>query len=86
MGIFAWIVIGLIAGFLGSKIVNRRGEGLIRDILLGVLGAIVGGRLAGYFGFGRVSGINIQSLIVATIGSVVLLLVYHAIRRARRLS
>jgi len=86
MGVFAWIVIGLIAGFLGSKIVNRRGEGLIRDVLLGVLGAIVGGRLAGYFGFGRVSGINIQSLIVATIGSVVLLLVYHAIRRARRLS
>ncbi len=82
MGIFAWIVIGLIAGFLGSKIVNKRGEGLIRDILLGVLGAIVGGRLAGYFGFGRVSGINIQSLIVAVIGSVVLLLVYHAIRRA----
>jgi uncharacterized membrane protein YeaQ/YmgE (transglycosylase-associated protein family) len=82
MGVFAWIVIGLIAGFLGSKIVNKRGEGLIRDILLGVLGAIVGGRLAGHFGFGRVSGINIQSLIVATIGAIVLLLVYHAIRRA----
>jgi uncharacterized membrane protein YeaQ/YmgE (transglycosylase-associated protein family) len=82
MGIFAWIVVGLIAGFLGSKIINKRGEGLIRDILLGVLGAIVGGRLAGYFGFGRVSGINIQSLIIAVIGSVVLLLVYHGIRRA----
>jgi uncharacterized membrane protein YeaQ/YmgE (transglycosylase-associated protein family) len=82
MGVFAWIVLGLIAGFLCSKIVNRRGEGLIRDILLGVLGAIVGGRLAVHFGFGGVSGFNIHSLIVAVIGSVVLLLAYHAIRRA----
>lgn len=82
MGIFAWIVLGLIAGFLGSKIVNRRGEGLIRDILLGILGAIVGGRIAAHFGYGSVSGLNVQSLIIAVIGSVVVLLVYHAIRRA----
>jgi uncharacterized membrane protein YeaQ/YmgE (transglycosylase-associated protein family) len=82
MGIFAWIVLGLIAGFLGSKIVNKRGEGLIRDILLGVLGAIVGGRLAVHFGFGGVTGLNIPSLIIAVIGSVVVLLIYHAIRKA----
>jgi uncharacterized membrane protein YeaQ/YmgE (transglycosylase-associated protein family) len=81
MGIFAWIVLGLIAGFLGSKIVNRRGEGLIRDILLGILGAIIGGRIAGHFGYGSVSGLNVPSLIIAVIGSVVLLLVYHAVRR-----
>lgn len=82
MGIFAWIVLGLIAGFLGSRIVNRRGEGLIRDILLGILGAIVGGRIAAHFGYGGVSGLNVPSLFIAVIGSVVLLLVYHAIRRA----
>jgi uncharacterized membrane protein YeaQ/YmgE (transglycosylase-associated protein family) len=82
MGIIAWIALGLIAGFLGSKIVNKRGEGLVRDILLGILGAIIGGRIAGHFGFGGVSGLNIQSLIIAVIGSVVVLLVYHAIRRA----
>jgi uncharacterized membrane protein YeaQ/YmgE (transglycosylase-associated protein family) len=82
MGVFAWIVLGLIAGFLGSKIVNKRGEGLVRDILLGVLGAIVGGRLATHFGFGGVTGVNVPSLSIAVLGSVVLLLVYHAIRRA----
>jgi uncharacterized membrane protein YeaQ/YmgE (transglycosylase-associated protein family) len=81
MGIIAWVVLGLIAGFIGSKIVNKRGEGMIRDILLGVLGAIVGGRLAAHFCYGGVSGLNIQSLIIAVIGSVVLLLLYHAIRR-----
>jgi uncharacterized membrane protein YeaQ/YmgE (transglycosylase-associated protein family) len=81
MGVFAWIVLGLIAGFIGSKIVNKRGEGLVRDILLGVLGAIVGGRLATHFGFGGVSGLNVQSLIVAVIGSVLVLVVYHAVRR-----
>ena len=81
MGMFAWIVLGLIAGFLGSKIVNRRGEGLIRDILLGILGAIVGGRIAAHFGYGGVTGLNIYSLIIAVIGSVLVLLIYHAIRR-----
>jgi uncharacterized membrane protein YeaQ/YmgE (transglycosylase-associated protein family) len=82
MSVFAWIVLGLIAGFLGSKIVNKRGEGLVRDILLGVLGAIIGGRLATHFHFGGVTGLNVPSLIIAVIGSVVVLLVYHAIRRA----
>jgi uncharacterized membrane protein YeaQ/YmgE (transglycosylase-associated protein family) len=81
MSILAWIVLGLIAGFIGSKIVNKRGEGLILDIVLGIVGAIAGGWLAGFFGLAGVSGLNLYSLLIAVVGSVVVLLVYHAIRR-----
>jgi uncharacterized membrane protein YeaQ/YmgE (transglycosylase-associated protein family) len=82
MSFFAWIVLGLIAGFIGSKIVNKRGEGLILDIVLGVVGAVVGGWLAGFFGIAGVSGLNLYSLLVAVVGAIVVLVVYHAIRRA----
>jgi uncharacterized membrane protein YeaQ/YmgE (transglycosylase-associated protein family) len=82
MGFLAWIVLGLIAGFLGSKIVNKRGEGLVVDILLGVVGAIVGGWLAGFFGLAGVSGVNLYSILIATLGAVVVLWLYHAVRRA----
>ena len=81
MSILAWIVLGLIAGFIGSKIVNKRGEGLFLDIILGVVGAFVGGWLFNRFGAAGVSGLNLYSLLVAVIGSVVVLVVYHAIRR-----
>ena len=82
MSFLAWIILGLIAGFLGSKVVNKRGEGLVLDVLLGVVGAIVGGWLAGMFGLGAVSGLNLYSLVISVAGAVVVLLVYHAIRRA----
>ena len=82
MSIVAWIVLGLIAGFVGSKIVNKSGEGFILDILLGIVGAVVGGFIFRLFGASGVTGLNIYSLIVAVIGSVVLLVVYHAVRRA----
>jgi len=83
MSFFAWIVLGLIAGFIGSKIVNRRGEGILLDILLGVVGAFAGGWLFHIFGARGVSGLNLYSLFVAVIGSVVLLVLYHALRRRR---
>jgi uncharacterized membrane protein YeaQ/YmgE (transglycosylase-associated protein family) len=82
MSFLAWIVLGLLAGFIGSKIVNKQGEGLVLDILLGIVGAIAGGWLFNTFGAAGVTGLNLYSLIVAVIGSVVLLIVYHAIRRA----
>jgi uncharacterized membrane protein YeaQ/YmgE (transglycosylase-associated protein family) len=82
MSILAWIVLGLIAGFIGSKLVNKRGEGLVMDIVLGVVGAVVGGWLAGFLGLSGVSGLNLYSLLIAVGGAVVVLLVYHAIRRA----
>lgn len=82
MSIFAWIILGLLAGFIGSKIVNKTGEGLILDIVLGVVGAVVGGWLFNTFGASGVTGLNIYSLAVAVVGAVVVLLVYHAVRRA----
>jgi uncharacterized membrane protein YeaQ/YmgE (transglycosylase-associated protein family) len=82
MSIISWIVLGLIAGFIGSKLVNKTGEGLVLDIALGIVGAIVGGWLFSLFGMHGVTGVNIYSLIVAVVGAVVFLVVYHAIRRA----
>jgi uncharacterized membrane protein YeaQ/YmgE (transglycosylase-associated protein family) len=81
MSFLAWIVLGLLAGFIGSKIVNKQGEGVLLDIVLGIVGAVVGGLLFGLFGASGVSGVNLHSLIVAVIGAVVVLIVYHAIRR-----
>jgi uncharacterized membrane protein YeaQ/YmgE (transglycosylase-associated protein family) len=82
MSVLAWIVLGLLAGFIGSKIVNKQGEGVFLDIILGIVGAVIGGWLFNTFGASGVSGLNLYSLLVAVIGSVVLLVVYHAIRRA----
>lgn len=82
MSYLAWIVLGLVAGFIGSKIVNKKGDGLFLDIILGIVGAVVGGYLFGMFGGSHVTGVNLYSLVVAVVGSVVVLLVYHAIRRA----
>jgi uncharacterized membrane protein YeaQ/YmgE (transglycosylase-associated protein family) len=85
MSIIAWIILGLIAGFIASKIVNKTGEGLIRDILLGVVGALVGGWLFREFGMHGVTGLNLYSLVVAVAGAIVFLLVYHLLfsRRPR---
>jgi uncharacterized membrane protein YeaQ/YmgE (transglycosylase-associated protein family) len=84
MSILAWIVLGLVAGFLGSKLVNKTGEGIILDIVLGVVGAVVGGYLFSMFGAHGVTGLNLYSLFVAVIGAVVVLVLYHAIRGAAR--
>jgi uncharacterized membrane protein YeaQ/YmgE (transglycosylase-associated protein family) len=81
MSVIAWIVLGLIAGFIGSKLVNKRGEGFFPDIALGIVGAVIGGWLFSLFGMHGVTGLNIYSLVVAVIGAVVFLVVYHAIRR-----
>jgi len=79
MGIIAWLVVGLIAGFIGSKIVNKSGEGLVRDIILGVIGGVVGGAIFQALGSSGVSGINLWSILVAVLGSVIVLVVYHAL-------
>jgi uncharacterized membrane protein YeaQ/YmgE (transglycosylase-associated protein family) len=84
MGIIAWVVLGLIAGFIASKIVNHTGSGLVMDIVLGVVGALVGGFVFSLFGAVGVTGFNIYSMLVATVGAVVVLWIYHALvgRRA----
>ena len=81
MSILAWIVLGLIAGFIASKIVNKTGEGILLDIVLGIVGAVIGGFLFNLVGIGGVTGFNIWSLFVAVIGAIVFLVVYHAITR-----
>jgi uncharacterized membrane protein YeaQ/YmgE (transglycosylase-associated protein family) len=83
MSLLAWIVLGLIAGFIGSKLVNKSGEGFILDIVLGVVGAVIGGWLFNAFGAAGVSGLNLYSLFVAVIGAVAFLVVYHALVRRR---
>ena len=79
MSIFAWMVLGLIAGFLASKLVNKTGEGVVMDIALGIVGALAGGWIFNQFGQTGVTGLDIRSLVVAVIGAVVLLVGYHAI-------
>jgi uncharacterized membrane protein YeaQ/YmgE (transglycosylase-associated protein family) len=83
MSILGWIVLGLIAGFIASRIVNKSGEGFIVDILLGIVGAVVGGFLFNTFGAVGVTGFNIYSMIVAVVGAVVVLWIYHAISGRR---
>ena len=86
MSILAWIVLGLLAGFIASKLVNKTGEGILLDIVLGIVGAVVGGWLFNTFGMAGVTGFNIWSLIVAVIGAVLLLVIYHAIAGNKRAS
>jgi uncharacterized membrane protein YeaQ/YmgE (transglycosylase-associated protein family) len=81
MSIIAWIVLGLIAGFIASKLVNNSGEGLLMDIILGVVGSVVGGWLFHMFGMPGVTGLNLYSLAVAVVGAAVFLIVYHALTR-----
>lgn len=81
MSILAWIVLGLIAGFIASKTVNHTGEGVVLDIVLGIVGALVGGWLFQMFGMAGVTGLNVYSLLVAVVGAVVFLVVYHLLIR-----
>jgi uncharacterized membrane protein YeaQ/YmgE (transglycosylase-associated protein family) len=81
MSFVAWIVLGLIAGFIASKLVNRTGEGMLMDIVLGIVGAVVGGWLFRTFGMPGVTGLNLYSIVVAVAGAAVFLVVYHALSR-----
>ena len=83
MGILSWIILGLIAGFIGSKIVERQGQGFWLNIALGIIGALVGGFLFDFLGSSGVTGLNVWSMIVAIVGSVVVLLVYNAVTGRR---
>ena len=85
MGILSWIILGLIAGFIGSKIVNSSGSGWIMDIVLGIVGAVVGGAIFNFFGAQGVTGLNIYSMIVAVVGAIVVIYAYHAITGRRSL-
>ncbi len=77
MSFISWILLGLLAGFIGSKLINKQGEGVVLDVLLGVVGAVVGGWLFSTFGMTGVTGLNLYSFLVAVVGSIVVLVVFH---------
>jgi uncharacterized membrane protein YeaQ/YmgE (transglycosylase-associated protein family) len=79
MSVLGWILLGLIAGFIGSKIVNREGQGVLLDIVLGIIGAVVGGFLFTAVGATGITGFNLYSMFVAIVGAIVVLWGYHAI-------
>jgi uncharacterized membrane protein YeaQ/YmgE (transglycosylase-associated protein family) len=81
MTLFAWILLGLLAGFIASHLVNHRGEGMVLDILLGIVGAVIGGWVAHLLGFAGVTRLNLYGVLVSTLGAIVFLFVYHAVRR-----
>jgi uncharacterized membrane protein YeaQ/YmgE (transglycosylase-associated protein family) len=83
MSFIVWIVLGLIAGFIASKLVNKSGEGMLLDIILGIVGAVLGGWLFNAFGMPGVTGFNVYSVVVAVIGAVLFLVVYHALTKRR---
>ena len=83
MSIIAWLVLGAIAGFIASKIVDRTGQGLLIDIVLGIVGALVGGYVFSLVGAAPITGFNLYSIVVAIIGAVIVLAIYHAIAGRR---
>ena len=83
MSFLAWIVLGLISGFVASKIVNKSGSGAIMDIVLGVVGAVVGGWLFNTIGHVGVTGLNLYSILVAVVGAVIVLILYETLFRSR---
>ncbi|HEX2593596.1 MAG TPA: GlsB/YeaQ/YmgE family stress response membrane protein [Rhizomicrobium sp.] len=83
MSVIGWVLLGLIAGFIASKVVNARGEGCLIDIALGLVGSMVGGFIFTSIGGEGVSGFNLYSMLVAVVGAIVVLVIYHAITGRR---
>jgi uncharacterized membrane protein YeaQ/YmgE (transglycosylase-associated protein family) len=85
MSVLGWIVLGLIAGFVASKVVNNQGEGCFINIALGLVGAMVGGFIFSAIGGSSITGFNLYSMFVAIIGAIVVLFLWHAITGRRTL-
>jgi uncharacterized membrane protein YeaQ/YmgE (transglycosylase-associated protein family) len=85
MSIIGWLILGLIAGFVASRIVNAQGQGVVLDMVLGIIGALVGGFIFDAAGKVGVTGFNAWSLLVAIIGSIIVLVIYHALTGRRAL-
>jgi uncharacterized membrane protein YeaQ/YmgE (transglycosylase-associated protein family) len=83
MSIIGWLILGLIGGFVASKIVNKTGVGVVLDIVLGIVGAVVGGWLFAALGGTGVTGFNLYSMFVAVIGAIIVLVLYHAVAGRR---
>jgi len=79
MGWISWIILGLISGFIASKLVNHTGAGILMDILIGIVGAIVGGYLGTRLGLGGLEGLSLWSVLLSVLGAVIVLLIYRAV-------
>jgi uncharacterized membrane protein YeaQ/YmgE (transglycosylase-associated protein family) len=85
MGIIAWIVFGLLAGWVAKMVTpGRDPQGCIITMVIGVLGAVIGGFIGSWLGFGAVTGFNLKSFLIAVAGAVLLLALYHLISGRRR--
>lgn len=80
MGIILWIILGALVGWAASMIMGTR-EGLLLDIVIGIVGAVIGGWVMGLFGYGGVSGFNLYSFVVALLGAIILIAIVRAVRR-----
>jgi uncharacterized membrane protein YeaQ/YmgE (transglycosylase-associated protein family) len=85
MSILGWVILGLISGFIASIVVRGEGQGCLMNIALGIVGALVGGALFSFIGGHEVMRFNLYSIFVATIGAIIVLVVYHAIMGRRTL-
>jgi uncharacterized membrane protein YeaQ/YmgE (transglycosylase-associated protein family) len=85
MSLVGWIIFGLITGFVGSRVVNRRGEGCLLNIVLGIVGACVGGFIFTSIGGQGITGFDLYSMFVAIIGAIMVLLLFHALTGRRGL-
>lgn len=81
MGLLSWIIFGLIAGIIAKWIMpGKENLGIIVTIILGIVGAVVGGYISTFFGFGKVDGFNLGSFVVAVIGAIVVLYIYKKVK------
>ena len=78
MGILLWIVFGALVGWVASMVMHSPG-GLVRDVIVGIVGAVLGGFIMGFFGYGDVNGFNLYSFIVALIGACALIAIVRAV-------
>jgi uncharacterized membrane protein YeaQ/YmgE (transglycosylase-associated protein family) len=85
MSLIGWIFFGLLTGFAAAKVVNRRGEGCILNVVLGIVGACIGGFIFTSIGGAGITGFNLYSMFVAVVGAIVVLLVFHAVTGRRGL-
>ena len=83
MSFVVWIILGLVAGYIANQIVYREGQGLWLNMGLGIVGAIVGGMIFSLLGGAGITGINPYSLIVAVVGSIIVLWIYNAVSGRR---
>ena len=81
MGWIAWIILGLISGFIASRLVNHSGSGILLDIVIGVIGAVVGGYIGNALGVGGVNGLTLWSILISVLGAVIVLALYNAVSR-----